>query len=319
MMRTWLSERFGLDLPVVCAPMAGVSDGELAAAVSRAGGLGMIGVGGAATPEWISKQCQIAAAAGRPFGVGLMAWVLDGSPKQLDAALTSGAALVSVSYGPYERYLPALRQARKTVATQVGTLAEAAVAEQAGVDVIVARGGEGGGHGRNDVGALPLLQLVLDAVTTPVLAAGGIAGPRGLAAVLAAGAAGAWIGTAFLACTEAASSPEARDRLFAATDTSTAYGRVFDIAQRLPWPPEYGGRALRNPFFDRWAGREQELQANAGLPAEMASARDHGDFDTAPIYAGQAAAALTRQRPAADVLAELASAQRLLRDAARQG
>jgi len=317
-MRTWLSERFGLDVPVVCAPMAGAAAGGLAAAVCRGGGLGMVGAGGAATPEWISEQCRIAGSAGRPFGVGLLAWALASNPGQLDAVLAARPALVSVSYGPYPRYLPALREAGVTVATQAGTRAEAQAAEQAGVDVIVARGGEGGGHGRNDVATLPLLQMVLDTVAVPVLAAGGITGPRGLAAVLAAGAAGAWVGTAFLACAEAVTPAAARERLFAATDTSTGYGRVFDIAQRLPWPPEYGGRALRNRFFDRWAGHEQDLQADAAAQAELASARDRGDYDTACIYAGQGAALLASERPAADVLADFAAADGLLRQAAQQ-
>ena len=314
-MRTWLSERFGLDVPVVCAPMAGAAAGELAAAVSSGGGLGMIGAG-AVTPEWISEQCKIAGSVGRPFGVGLLAWLLADNPGQLDAVLAARPALVSVSYGPYERYVPALREAGVTVATQAGTLAEARAAERAGVDVIVARGGEGGGHGRNDVATLPLLQMVLDTVAVPVLAAGGITGPRGLAAVLAAGAAGAWVGTAFLACPEATTSAGARERLLAATDTSTAYGRVFDIAQRQAWPPEYGGRALRNRFFDRWAGHEQDLEADWAAQVEIASARDRGDYDTFCVYAGEGAAMLTSQRPAAEVVADLATADRLLQRAA---
>jgi len=313
--RTWLSERFGLDVPVVCAPMAGAAAGELAAAVSSGGGLGMIGAG-AVTPEWISEQCKIAGSVGRPFGVGLLAWLLADNPGQLDAVLAARPALVSVSYGPYERYVPALREAGVTVATQAGTLAEARAAERAGVDVIVARGGEGGGHGRNDVATLPLLQMVLDTVAVPVLAAGGITGPRGLAAVLAAGAAGAWVGTAFLACPEATTSAGARERLLAATDTSTAYGRVFDIAQRQAWPPEYGGRALRNRFFDRWAGHEQDLEADWAAQVEIASARDRGDYDTFCVYAGEGAAMLTSQRPAAEVVADLATAERLLQRAA---
>ena len=113
-MRTWLSERFGLDVPVVCAPMAGAAGGELAAAVCRAGGLGMIGAG-AVTPEWISEQCRIAGSAGRPFGVGLLAWLLADNPGQLDAVLAARPALVSVSYGPYQRYLPALHEAGATI------------------------------------------------------------------------------------------------------------------------------------------------------------------------------------------------------------
>lgn len=317
-MHTWLSKQFGLKVPVVCAPMAGAAAGGLAAAVSRSGGLGMIGVMNTATPEWISEQCEIAASPGQPFGVGLLAWGLADNPAQLDAVLAVRPALASVSFGRYAGYVPALREAGVVVATQVGTLEEARAAEQAGVDVIVARGSEGGGHGRNDVATLPLLQMVLDTVSTPVLAAGGITGPRGLAAVLAAGAAGAWIGTAFLACAEATTPAPARERLFAANDTSTAYGRVFDIAQRLAWPREYGGRALRNLFFERWADREDDLESDAGAPTELASARSRGDFDTAPVYAGQGVAMLSRQRPAAEVVADLGRAKDLLQHAGGQ-
>lgn len=315
-MRTWLTERFGLAVPVVCAPMAGVAAGRLAAAVSAAGGLGMVGVGSAATPEWITEQCAVAAGSGRPFGVGLMAWALERRPEQLTAALAGGPALVSVAYGRYADHLAPIRAAGVAVATAVGNLAEARAADAAGVDLIVARGAEGGGHGRNDVGALPLLQAVLDAVGTPVVAAGGIGSARGLAAVLAAGAAGAWAGTAFLGCTEADNSPPARARLLAATDTDTVHGRVFDVAQRLGWPPEYGGRALRNRFFAAWQGREDELLGDDEAAAELAAARAAGDFDTAYIYAGQGVALLTAERSAAEVVAAFAGAEELLRAAA---
>ena len=208
-MRTWLGERFGLTVPVVAAPMAGVSTGRLAAAVSAAGGLGMLGVGPTSTPDWVREQCAVAREAGR-FGIGLMAWALAQDDALVDVIVAEAPALVSVSYGPYERWVAPLHDAGIVVATQAGTLGEAVAAEQAGVDVLVARGGEGGGHGRNDVATLPLLQAVLDAVTVPVLGAGGIGTARGLAAVLAAGAAGAWVGTAFLACTEAGTSAGAR-------------------------------------------------------------------------------------------------------------
>jgi len=316
--RTWLNERFGLTVPVVSAPMAGVSTGQLAAAVSAAGGLGMIGVGPTSTPQWVREQCAVAREAGR-FGVGLMAWALAQDDALVEVILAEAPALVSVSYGPYERWIPPLQAAGITVATQAGTRAEAVAAEQAGVDVLVARGGEGGGHGRNDVATLPLLQAVLDAVTIPVLAAGGICTARGLAAVLAAGAAGAWVGTAFLACTEAATSAGARELLLAAADTDTVHGRVFDVGQRLAWPPQYGGRALRNGFFDRWVGREDELAIDDAAAAELKEAREHGDFDTAGIYAGQGVALLRAERAAADVLRELAGAEGLLDRAARPG
>lgn len=315
-MQTWLTERLGLAVPVVAAPMAGVSTGRLAAAVSAAGALGTLGLGPTSTPDRARAECA-AARAGGPFGVGLMAWALAQDDALVEVVAEERPALVSLSYGPYARWVEPLRAAGTVVATQVGKLSEALAAEQAGVDVLVARGGEGGGHGRADVGTLPLLQSVLDAVEVPVLAAGGIGTARGLAAVLAAGAAGAWVGTAFLTCTEAATSPAARERLLAAHDTDTAYGRVFDVGQRLAWPPEYGGRALRNAYFDRWAGHEDELAQDDAAAEELLAARRAGDFDTACIYAGEGVGLLRDERPAAEVVAGFAGAAALLARAAR--
>ncbi|NUR90586.1 MAG: nitronate monooxygenase, partial [Nonomuraea sp.] len=166
---------------------------------------------------------------------------------------------------------------------------------------------------------LPLLQSVLDAVRVPVLAAGGIATARGLAAVLAAGAEGAWAGTAFMGCAETVLSGTAAARVLAAKETDTAYGRVFDVAQRLDWPPEYGGRALRNAFFDRWTGHEDELAADEEARARLEAARAEGDFDTAYIYAGEAVGMVREQRTAADVVAGFAEAAGLLRRFAPPG
>lgn len=315
-MARWLTERLGLTVPVVQAPMAGVSGGGLAAAVSRAGALGCLGVGSTTPVPWVAEQGAVAAATGRPFGIGLLAWALDARPELVEAALAAGPALVSVSYGPYERWVPVLQAAGVAVATQAGTVEEAVAAERAGVDVVVARGGEGGGHGRDEVATLPLLQGVLDAVRVPVLAAGGIATGRGLAAVLAAGAAGAWVGTAFLACPEAETSAPARARLLAAPSTGTAYGRVFDAGLHQAWPPEYGGRALRNAFFDRWAGREDELASDEQAVAELREAFRHQDFDTAAIYAGQSVGLVREQRSATEVVAGIGRGEDLLRAAA---
>jgi nitronate monooxygenase len=248
-----------------------------------------------------------------------MAWALAQDDGLVEVVAGEAPVLVSVSYGPYERWIAPLRAAGVVVATQVGTLDEARAAEQAGVDVLVARGGEGGGHGRNDVATLPLLQAVLDVVQLPVLAAGGIGTARGLAAVLAAGAAGAWVGTAFLACTEAATGSGARELLLSADGTDTAYGRVFDVGQRLAWPPEYGGRALRNAYFDRWVGREDELAGDDAAAAELMTARQSGDFDIACVYAGQGVGLLRAERSAAEVLGELAGAGDLLDRAAGRG
>lgn len=300
MVKTWLTERFGLDVPVISAPMAGVSGGRLAAAVSAAGALGMVGIG-YETPEQLTAEAGTAAASGRPFGIGLIAWVAERDPALVDAAIAARPAVLSMSFGGYEDRVADARAAGIVVTTQAGNVDDARRAVDAGVDFVVARGSEGGGHGRADVATLPLLQAVLDTVDVPVVAAGGIATARGLAAVLAAGAVGAWVGTAFLACSEAANSPDARAAVVAAGGTDTVYTTVLDIGRGIPWPSEFGGRAIRNEFSDRWHGREAEL-------------RDSGErVQTPTVWAGEAVASVSRERSAAEVVQDFARADQLLR------
>ena len=312
-MHTWLTEQFEIRVPVIGAPMAGPGEGGLAAAVSAGGGLGMVGVNSNRSASWVGRQAEIAGAAGHRFGIGLLAWALAANPEQLDAAVASAASLVSVSFGDFAPHVRHLKDAGMRVTTQVGNLEEALTAERCGVDFLVVRGAEGGGHGRNEVGTLPLLQTVLDKARVPVVAAGGIANARGLAAVLAAGAAGAWVGTAFLGCREAGSSPRAREQLFSAAETGTAYGRVFDVAQMLDWPAEYGGRALRNRYFDHWHNRLAALAQDQEALDQLEAARADEDYETAHLYAGQGVGLLESARPAAEVLDEFATAEDLLR------
>jgi nitronate monooxygenase len=310
---TWLTDRFSLRTPIVGAPMAGVAGGRLAAAISTAGALGMIGVGSTASADFVTSEARAAASAARPFGIGLMAWALARNPGQFDATIAARPALVSVSFGDYRPYVRPLQDAGITVATQVGDVDEALAAADAGVDVIVARGSEAGGHGLDRVSTFPLLQAVLDRVDLPVVAAGGIVTGRGLAAALAAGAAGVWVGTAFLACPEAANTAQARAAVCAAGHDATVYTRVFDIAQRIPWPAPYGGRALANRFTQRWHGHESALAADADAAAELARAKSAGDYDVAYIYAGQGVGSVTAERSAADVVASMtAQATKLL-------
>jgi nitronate monooxygenase len=220
--------------------------------------------------------------------------------------------------------VPSTRSGGQAVTVARGS---AVAAERAGATIVVARGGEAGGHGEDQVATLPLLQQVLDAVSVPVLAAGGIATARGLAAVLAAGAAGAWVGTAFAGCRESTSSPAARRAMAGADASGTVYGRSFDIAQRLAWPARFGGRALANDFARAWAGRDAELAELAGSPgdgpaepgsvtARMADARARGDVAMAPVYCGQGVGQILVDVAAADVVAEFARADDLLRAAA---
>ncbi len=143
---------------------------------------------------------------------------------------------------------------------------------------------------------------MLDHVSAPVLAAGGISSGRGLAAVLAAGAAGAWLGTAFCACTEALTPAVTRRALLAADETSTVTTRVFDIAQGYRWPAHLPERTLRNAFVDRWAGHENELVHDGKARKQLAAAVTARDHSLAPVNAGQGVRALTEEEPAALVI-----------------
>lgn len=314
MLETSLTDQLSLEVPIVGAPMAGVAGGALAAAVSAGGGLGMIGVGSADPAELIRTEAAIARGTGHRYGVGLMAWALRDRPDQFDAAVEAEPALVSVSFGAYRPWVERLLDAGIPVATQVGDTDEARAAADAGVDFVVARGSEAGGHGRDRVATLPLLQSILDAIDVPVLAAGGIATGRGLAAVLAAGASGAWIGTALLASPEAINPVPARARAIAATETDTVATSVFDLAQHIDWPPNYPGRALANQFFREWSGREGELAASPEATAQLAEARRSGDYERAFVYAGQGVGLLDAELPAAAVVSSMASEARRLLD-----
>lgn len=317
MIRTSLTRWFDLDTPVIGAPMAGISGGLLARAVSAGGGLGMIGIGPAATPRFVAEQCAIPADAEAPFGVGLMNWVLDRHPELLDAAVAAGPALVSVSFGDPAPYVGRLHDAGIAVATQVNTTADIERAHEAAVDVIVAQGTEAGGHtGRRSL--LPLLQEALTLTDRPVVAAGGIATGGGMAAALAAGAAGVWVGTPFLTCPEGLNTPAARARVRAAGGDDTVLTRAFDVAQGLPWPPRWPGRALVNDFSRTWHGREEELSRNAAAAQRVVDARRTDDLQQAPVYAGESVGLVTGERSATDVVRQLtADAEKALRDAAR--
>lgn len=293
--------------------MAGVAGGELARAVSLGGGLGMIGVSAATPASFVTEQSAIPRSDGLPFGVGLMAWALPDRPDLLEATLRATPDLVSVSFGDPAPWVPRLHDAGIAVATQVNTVADLHRALAAGVDLVVAQGSEAGGH-TGQRATLPLLQEVLALTDRPVLAAGGIATGAGMAAALAAGAAGVWIGTPLLACPEGLNSPAARDRVRAAAGEETVLTRAFDVAEGIPWPERWPGRALVNDFSRAWHGREAELVDDADARRLVVDGRRAGDPATAPVYAGESVGLVTAERPAAEVVRELdAGAEQTLR------
>ncbi|MGA5542051.1 nitronate monooxygenase [Mycobacterium sp. NPDC051198] len=239
---TW-SQSIGIDVPIVNAPMGGAAGGRLAATVSAAGGLGMVGMGSSATAEQLTAE--LTQLDGQRFGIGLVHWVVQDRPDLFEVALAAQPALLSVSFGEDWDWVRRAHDAGLTVTTQVATVDAARRAVDAGVDVVVARGAEGGGHGEPTVGTLPLLAEVLDVVDVPVLAAGGISSPRAVAAVLAAGAGAAWVGTAFAACVEALTPVPAREALLTAAGDATELTSEYDIAAGYRWPASIPERVLR--------------------------------------------------------------------------
>ena len=305
MLKTELTERLGIRFPIVGAPMAGVGEGNLARAVTEGGGLGMIGIGSTAPLELVEREARVASDEGRlPFGIGLMAWSLVKRPELLRATIASNPTVVSVSFGSPAPFVRELHDAGIVVVSQVQDLAGAVVAVDAEVDFVVAQGTEAGGH-TGSVGTLPLLQILLEQLNVPVLAAGGIATSRGLAGVLATGAAGAWIGTALLACPETSANPEARSRVLSSKETDTVLTRVFDVAQGIDWPETFAGRALRNRFTDVWHDREEDLAADSTAKHELTAALQCRDYEVAYVYAGQAVGLVSEALPAAEVIRKI--------------
>lgn len=286
MIHTRLTKLFGLRHPIVLAPMGGVSGGRLAAAVSNAGGLGLVG-GGYGDLKWLREQLFLVGNECRgAWGVGFITWSID--QRAIEVALEHEPHAVMLSFGDPKPYARLIRSMRCKLICQVQDLDGARMAQEAGADIIVAQGSEAGGHGASRA-TFPLVPAVVDAVApTPVLAAGGIADGRGLAAALMLGADGALIGTRFYASVEALGSGRAKQRIVEAHGHQTARTRVFDIVRRLAWPEANTGRALSNRFLERWEGREAELAAalDAEHPAYLEAARN-ADTDTAVVWAGE--------------------------------
>ncbi|MDE2004827.1 MAG: nitronate monooxygenase [Betaproteobacteria bacterium] len=304
MIVTALTEMFGLRHPIVLAPMGGVSGGHLAATVSNAGGLGLVG-GGYGDPAWLRTELSRAKdGTDQPWGVGLITWSVDRSV--VDLVLGYRPHAVMLSFGDPRPYASAIKSAGCKLICQVQGFAETKLAQDAGADLIVAQGTEAGGHGASRA-TLPLVPAVVDAVApTPVLAAGGIADGRGLAAALMLGAHGALIGTRFYASTEALGPDSAKQRIVAARGSETERTAIFDIVRGYAWPPGYPGRALRNRFMERWHGRETDLAAALATEraAYQGAARD-GDCDTAVVWAGEGVDLIKRVEDAATLVARI--------------
>jgi nitronate monooxygenase len=308
---------FGLDHPIVLGPMGGVAGGELAAAVSNAGGLGLVG-GGYGDGKWLGKElAHVKEATTRPWGVGFITWSLESSV--LEPALESGAAAIMLSFGDPLTYGPDIRKAGCKLICQVQSVEQSKRAVEAGADVIVAEGNEAGGHSGLR-GTLPLVPAVVDAVAPiPVVAAGGIADGRGLAAALMLGAQGVLMGTRFYASNEALGAPDAKRRLVAGTGDDTVRTRIFDIVRGYDWPAEFPGRALCNDFVAQWHGHEHALaQALESETGRYQAAVRAGDCRTAVVWAGEVVDLIDGLESAATLVRRIGlDAETLLRTAPR--
>jgi nitronate monooxygenase len=276
---------FALEYPIVLAPMASVSG----------------------DPAWLRNELSVAKAeAARPWGVGLITWHT--TKEVVELALRYEPQVFMLSFGDPQPCVSAIKAAGCTLMCQVQDVEGARAAKTAGADFIVAQGTEAGGHGASRA-TLPLVPAVVDAVApTPVLAAGGIADGRGLAAALMLGAQGALIGTRFYASAESLGHQRAKESIVGARGGDTRRTRVFDVVRGHQWPEPYTGRALRNSFLERWDGREDRLASALDTegPAFQEAVRE-GDFDTAVVWAGEAVDLIADVVPAAELVRRIGS------------
>jgi nitronate monooxygenase len=297
---------FGLQHPIMSAPMAMHSGGTLAAAVSAAGGMGSFGgIHATEGPDWVRAQAALVRdRTDRPFAIGFITPFLSFAEGHFQAALDARPDAIALSFSDPREWAPRVKDAGLRLICQVQTFDDADLALEADADVLVAQGTEAGGH-TGTMGLLPLLSGIAERhPDVTLLAAGGMSSGRALAAALLAGADGAWLGTAFLATPEAIEiGDDYRAAIVASDGSDTVFTRVYDIASGAPWPSAIGARVRRDAFTEEWAEREADL-------------RQHGETVTRPpVYLGQSARFVNVVRPAATVVQMVSDeAEQTLRD-----
>jgi len=317
-MQTALCKRLGIELPIIQAPMGGAVGPPLAAAVSNAGGLGML-VPWRADIDTVRRQIrEMRALTARPFGVNL---VLEfPQEERLAVCLDERVPVISFFWRDPSSLVPLAKAGGAIVMHTVGSAADAKQAISCGVDLVIAQGWEAGGHVRGTVATMPLIPAVVDAVSpAPVVAAGGIADGRGLAAALALGASGAWIGTRFLASHEAAIHPRYRELLLQANENDTVYlENFFDIR----WP-NASHRTLRNKTIEVWEaagrpptgkrpgegeviGKSRSIGPIVRYQSYTPGADADGDIDAMALWAGQSVGLVSTVQSAGEIVRQIA-------------
>jgi nitronate monooxygenase len=289
--------------PVLLAPMDTISGSRLTRAVSAAGGFGILGGGYGDRARLEAETAKLKDFAGA-FGIGFITWSLAKKPELLDIALDANPRAVMLSFGDPAPFAPKIKAAGALLICQVQSEEMARQAFDTGVDILIAQGTEAGGHGATRT-TLDIVPAIVDlaAGRVPVVAAGGLADGRGLAAMLMLGASGVLMGTRFYASIEADGAREAKQLICAANSGETVRGVVFDWSRNLLWPAPFTARSLINDHVRTWAGREIELMQRADqIAADYAAAKAAGNFDVAAVFAGESAGLIHDIPPAAEIV-----------------
>ncbi len=305
-LHTPLCDLLGVKRPIMLAGMGGVSYAELAAAVTNAGGYGVLGMAGRG-PDFIREQMRLVRKlTDGPFGVDLLAASPESLTASVDVIIEEGASSFVAGLGVPMPIMEKLKKAGLKVMVVCGAVKHAVKAEQAGCDAVICQGGEGGGH-TGLVGTMPLVAQAVEAVKVPVVAAGGIYDGRGLAAALALGATGVWMGTRFIASAEAHAGELYRQTIVEASDEDTVRTRC------------YSGKPMRvrkNPYVDDWEGRPGDIQpfpmqaihsTNAGVMGGIGGQIEGLDADSSCFAMGQSAGGVHDVLPAAEIVARIMS------------
>jgi nitronate monooxygenase len=303
MIHTRICDLFGIDHPIISAPMAGTATAELAAAVSEAGGLGLVGGTMGNNPDWLREQIKVVRErTQKPFGVGFIS-SFPGLDRLIQVAIEERVAVITHSFADPTPYVAAAHAAGIKIVAQVQKVSHAKIAALAGVDVIAAQGTEAGGHTGHS-GTLPFVPAVIDVVgDIPVVAAGGIADGRGLAAVLMLGAEAAWIGSRFVASHEASDPDWKKQRAVQASADDTILTKVYDLISGAPFPKDIGDRVLNNAFTSALHGQDENVIAHREeLRGQLSEAEQANDANKLAVRVGNATGLIQSIDSAGDIV-----------------
>ncbi len=304
-LKTRLTEKLGIEHPILLAPMGVMAGGRLAAAVTNAGGLGIIGAG-YGDAEWIEKQ--FVAAGGTRVGCGFITWSMARDPRLLEQVLAKKPAALMLSFGELEPHASIIKAQGVPLICQVQGMKYLREAVDAGADIIVAEGCEAGGHSGHR-GLFTLVPEAADylaghAPETVLVAAGGVGDGRGLAAALMLGADGVLVGTRFIAASESEAPESFRQAIIRADGDATMKSNSVDVVRKRYWPnSEFVVRVLKNDFVAAWHGREAELEQSIDTEFERFwNAFRSGDVDNSGVLMGEVSGIIQDAPPAAEII-----------------